>query len=182
MLTITCSDPDFDEENYVCHLQCERTYAFCGHRCVKRCYEECGPCEVILGLKLFSYKHKLITKVFKLMQSLFIKYFQTISLRPHPKCGHPTPSQCHVPILDPCIYPVQAKNPSFCGHEILVPCYLSDKLSSADISVYCRADCVKGVTNVCGHDCKGSCMRCYQGRFHIRCTEPCEKSLICRHL
>ncbi|OXA52764.1 NFX1-type zinc finger-containing protein 1 [Folsomia candida] len=150
MLTITCSDPDFDEENYVCHLQCERTYAFCGHRCVKRCYEECGPCE-------------------------------TISLRPHPKCGHPTPSQCHVPILDPCIYPVQAKNPSFCGHEILVPCYLSDKLSSADISVYCRADCVKGVTNVCGHDCKGSCMRCYQGRFHIRCTEPCEKSLICRH-
>ena len=33
----------------------------------------------------------------------------------------------------------------------------------------------------CGHRCKGTCGKCFQGRYHTPCAEKCNRVLICGH-
>ena len=43
-----CHACDFDHSQARCTLPCERGHPVCGHRCTRKCYEECGVCEELV--------------------------------------------------------------------------------------------------------------------------------------
>lgn len=61
-----------------------------------------------------------------------------------------------------CNETVEAKSP--CGHMVTINC--SDAKDRWKLLSLCQAPC--GITLKCGHLCKGSCIRCIRGRFHVR--------------
>ncbi|CAL8144723.1 unnamed protein product [Orchesella dallaii] len=155
-VTIICSEPDVDENNYYCEQKCMRIHPFCRHPCTKVCGEECGDCEASIK--------KVVTGCTR--GHMIVK-----------KCTSKSSSkQCNC-----LVFPA---SPSACGHKVKVPCHEADRLTPNQISEYCDVPCDTAFfgDGECGHGCRGSCKKCYQGRFHMRCQEACDKILICGHL
>lgn len=43
---LSCHPRDPDHTEYECYEPCTKTLCDLGHKCKKRCYQECGPCPV----------------------------------------------------------------------------------------------------------------------------------------
>ena len=85
-------------------------------------------------------------------------------------CGHKCTGICGDSCSIPCAVTVTHSKWS-CGHEVTVNC------SALPESCYVKCKAILE----CGHRCKGTCGKCFQGRYHTPCAEKCNRVLICGH-
>ena len=137
---VPCSQPASEVS---CPLQCERILAECGHRCQKKCHEQCTPC---------------IQKVYKTLPGCYHRVQAPCSIPasevscpiPCPKvldCGHQCVKKCSQP-CHPCQIMV-TKEILPCKHKQKMPC------STRPEEVVCRSRCSKLLA--CGHPCTQNC-------------------------
>ena len=84
----------------------------------------------------------------------------------------------------PCFAPFNVK--LLCGHFSLLLCFVTQNPQELEkCSKQCQEKCeyyFDPQEGGCGHYCKGTCADCWQGRFHIKCTEVCNRTLECGHV
>eukprot|EP01116_Phalansterium_solitarium_P021910 TRINITY_DN7033_c0_g1_i2.p1 TRINITY_DN7033_c0_g1~~TRINITY_DN7033_c0_g1_i2.p1 ORF type:complete len:1253 (+),score=300.21 TRINITY_DN7033_c0_g1_i2:224-3982(+) len=129
-----------------CMKPCERVHEKCGHVCGKRCYEECGDCQMLLDKKLPCGHTELVP--------CCVEAEDHTCPRPCTKllpCGlHKCPRQCGQSCATFC-HTVVAK-PLPCGHTAKVEC-------SADVAkVKCTVPCLACYPG-CGHRCAATCCK-----------------------
>ncbi|XP_019853694.1 PREDICTED: NFX1-type zinc finger-containing protein 1-like [Amphimedon queenslandica] len=137
-----------------------------GHICCKKCYEDCGNCEVPVLRKLpkcghektmLCYEKVLNAECHEMCQKVF-------------KCKHVCQKMCYEECDILCREPV-TKFFSSCLHSNVIPCYQDPK------SAKCTKPCEK--KKACGHLCQGQC-----GELCLlyECNEPKELALPCNHV
>lgn len=168
--TIFCHPYDETHRNFKCKKPCERILCDYGHKCKKKCFENCGSCLELVPKRLPGCKHIMKIPCYKNPEDIDCDHrYQIQLLCGHFSeiiCGHPNPV-CHKLIL------CQA----LCGHNVKIECVNSQnewkKLKM------CEQKCNKELE--CEHLCKGKCNQCNQGRLHITCEERCKRILVCGH-
>ncbi|CAL8071440.1 unnamed protein product [Orchesella dallaii] len=150
-----CNGTIDDENFYYCQQKCTHIHLICSHPCTKVCGDECGDCEMSIKTAV-----------------------------PECKRGHMIVKKCSAKFPEYCNSMVVPATPSSCGHKVRVPCHEADRLTANQISEHCEVQCEANFfgNGECGHICEGSCRKCYQGRFHMRCGAACDKTLICGHM
>ncbi|XP_041040924.1 NFX1-type zinc finger-containing protein 1-like [Carcharodon carcharias] len=176
------------QRGYRCKEPCGRVLCDGGHRCPKRCWEECGPCKETVEKVLPKCGH-----------AQMVPCGPTPEAAPcdHPcerllECGH----QCQQPCSKNCAdFPCMGKCPEVleCGHPCVGTCgdCLEGRLHRG-----CNRKC--GRLLLCGHRCKDPCAdscqpcrlpcahRCWHGQCQKKCREACDPCLKpcpwrCRH-
>jgi hypothetical protein len=87
-----------------------------------------------------------------------------------PQCGHFRQMLCSQP-CDSYYCLVQVEKDLPCGHKVLEDCHKNVKI------ILCPELCKTLLE--CEHECKGTCGRCQQGRFHTGCESDCGQTLLC---
>lgn len=165
-----CHPYDPEHKKYKCVKKCEKILCDLGHKCTLLCHKECPKnCPVKV--------EKIIPKC---------QHTQMIPCHQDPNtftcqepcqkllsCEHPCESVCGLPCTSKCKVKVILK--LRCGHTQEDACFYKDCIDKAE----CKAPC--GHQLKCGHACRGTCGKCFQGRFHFSCSHKCERLLICSH-
>ena len=163
-----------DCNSFKCLKACERINPNCKyklHKCNKRCYEDCGPCQGKIDVKL-PCSHikkdanccddinliKCVEKCNKILDC-----FHKCELT----CGEDCKSK-------PCKQKIKIK--LNCGHINEIECHQYKDLSQ----VICQEKC--GAILKCGHNCAGTCGKCLQGTLHTKCNHECGRNLPCGHV
>ncbi|KAG1963351.1 NFX1-type zinc finger-containing protein 1 [Pimephales promelas] len=168
--TRMCHPYDAEHKKYKCMKDCPKVKCELGHKCMKRCYQECGECRVLVNKIIPSCQHN---QEVPCHQDPATFECQEDCQKTLP-CGHPCKATCGVSCTSQCMTRVQME--LRCGHVQKEPCYISrDHKNEPN----CRQKC--GTTLKCGHTCPGSCHACYQGRLHRGCTHKCQATLVCSH-
>lgn len=143
-----------DYKRNKCRRRCLEKFP-CGHACPKTCWEPCGTCEVPALRKVAGCP--------------FGHTVQAV-------CGGPEPTGCKeiVPSL----------KPADCGHEVLVECSKVYEVTFYELATMCTTKCTTHFDREgeCGHQCRGVCNVCFQGRLHKRCQHTCGKVQFCGHM
>ncbi|KAI5619584.1 NFX1-type zinc finger-containing protein 1, partial [Silurus asotus] len=165
-----CHPYDADHKKYKCNKTCPKVLCELGHKCPKRCYQECGKCEVRLEKVVPKCLHKQKMPCHQDPE----KFVCRIPCQKKLRCGHPCQASCGEECTVNCnvLVPMELK----CGHTQEEPCS-----SSRDLKYMppCRTPC--DAILKCGHSCSGTCHKCHQGRFHIACKHQCQHVLPCSH-
>ncbi|XP_006782832.1 NFX1-type zinc finger-containing protein 1 [Neolamprologus brichardi] len=165
-----CHPYDPEHKKYKCVKKCEKILCDLGHKCTLLCHKECPKnCPVKV--------EKIIPKC---------QHTQMIPCHQDPNtftcqepcqkllsCEHPCKSVCGLPCTSKCKVKVILK--LRCGHTQEDACFYKDCIDKAE----CKAPCEHQLK--CGHACRGTCGKCFQGRFHFPCSHKCERLLICSH-
>ncbi|XP_014191465.1 NFX1-type zinc finger-containing protein 1 [Haplochromis burtoni] len=168
--TRVCHPYDPEHKKYKCVKKCEKILCDMGHKCTLLCHKECPKnCPVKV--------EKIIPKC---------QHTQMIPCHQDPNtftcqepcqkllsCEHPCESVCGLPCTSKCKVKVILK--LRCGHTQEDACFYKDCIDKAE----CKAPCEHQLK--CGHACRGTCGKCFQGRFHFACYHKCERLLICSH-
>nr|XP_004547697.2 NFX1-type zinc finger-containing protein 1 [Maylandia zebra] len=168
--TRVCHPYDPEHKKYKCVKKCEKILCDMGHKCTLLCHIECPKnCPVKV--------EKIIPKC---------QHTQMIPCHQDPNtftcqepcqkllsCEHPCESVCGLPCTSKCKVKVILK--LRCGHTQEDACFYKDCIDKAE----CKAPCEHQLK--CGHACRGTCGKCFQGRFHFGCYHKCERLLICSH-
>ena len=152
-----------------CMKPCEYRL-LCGHVCPKVCHP-------------YDPKHKLIFCTKKCPKKC-IEGHQCTGV-----CSQDCPS-CTVLVK---------KTMPWCNHQQMIPCCVNPRNRRCTFKVTkelecghkgefecgdsineCREPCNEKLE--CGHTCKGSCVKCYQGKLHVDCREKCKRPQICEHV
>lgn len=168
--TRMCHPYDAEHKKYKCTKDCPKVLCELGHKCTRRCYQECGKCRVLLDKIIPSCQH--IQKV-PCHQDPETFVCQEPCQKTLP-CGHPCKATCGESCTSQCMVKVEMQLK--CGHMQEEPCYISKDHKREP---NCRSKC--GTTLKCGHPCPGTCYRCCQGRLHKACTHKCQETLVCSH-
>ncbi|GFN92405.1 nfx1-type Zinc finger-containing protein 1-like [Plakobranchus ocellatus] len=169
---LTCHGYDRDHEKYKCNKPCTKSCIF-GHRCQKKCFQDCGKCEVPVQKQIPSCGHKDSVPC-------HLPAENAICCQPCEKilddCEHQCSGQCgHCKAISKhrlCEKLVHYMWP--CRHLEQVKCHQKPDLFA------CPHPCEAVLE--CGHRCKGTCGHCLQGQVHKACGEICKKMLPCGHL
>ena len=166
----------YTHEDVKCMKPCQR-FLGCGHTCVgenkqKLCYEECGPCNVLVDKQLETCGHySRISCCVPPDHALCTEPCRRLLACSHSCsgfCGNDCKqTQCQVSIQSQLV----------CGHKQLIPCFLT-KYNILILS--CKEKCVSLLE--CGHPCSGTCGTCVGSTAHQPCDQLCEKRLVCGHL
>ncbi|XP_053309484.1 NFX1-type zinc finger-containing protein 1 [Spea bombifrons] len=170
--TRVCHPYDLDHKEYQCNKSCEKVLCKDGHQCKRRCFERCGQCMVEVEKAMPVCGHYQMVPC-----SISVSLFScTIPCQKILKCGHQCDKLCGEDCEERCPeeVPVDLK----CGHSQMIECWKKHDVVFG-MPVKCRERCHFQLR--CGHNCQGTCDRCYQGRFHQNCRQPCERLLICSH-
>ncbi|XP_063329532.1 NFX1-type zinc finger-containing protein 1 [Pelmatolapia mariae] len=165
-----CHPYDPEHKKYKCVKKCEKILCDLGHKCTLVCHKECPK--------------KCPVKVEKIIPKC--QHTQMIPCHQDPNtftcqepcqkllsCEHPCESVCGLPCTSKCKVKVILK--LRCGHTQEDACFYKDCIDKAE----CKAPCEHQLK--CGHACRGTCGKCFQGRFHFPCYHKCERLLICSH-
>lgn len=168
--TRMCHPYDAEHKEYKCMKDCPKVMCELGHKCMKRCYQECGKCRVPV--------HKIIPSCLHNQMVPCHQDPETFACQEHCQktlsCSHPCKATCGDSCTSQCMTRVQMQLK--CGHIQEEPCYISRDPKKEPI---CRTKC--GTTLKCGHTCPGTCHGCCQGRLHKGCTHKCRETLVCSH-
>ncbi|EHB05998.1 NFX1-type zinc finger-containing protein 1 [Heterocephalus glaber] len=170
--TRACHPYDSSHKEFQCMKPCQKVICPDGHRCPLVCFEECKPCQVKVPKTIPQCGHKQMVPC-SMPESDFC------CQEPCPKvlrCGHRCSHACGEGCVQLCPEMVTVKLK--CGHNQQVKCGNVADLKY-DMPVECTTKC--GIILDCGHPCPGSCHSCFEGRFHVRCQQPCKRLLICSH-
>ncbi|KAK3589513.1 hypothetical protein CHS0354_041634 [Potamilus streckersoni] len=151
-----------------CDEICRKPLCKRGHKCHKKCSEDCGLCREKVKKVLPKCGHEQIVPCHMDPNESQCenRCDRTIS------CGHRCQKKCGQPCNTEANCNELVKAVAECSHEIQAACHA--KLNPP-CSVACR------ITLECGHVCKGTCSSCFYGRVHQPCREQCNKFLVCGH-
>ncbi|KAF8768117.1 NFX1-type zinc finger-containing protein 1 [Argiope bruennichi] len=169
---LMCHPYDKKHEKVRCLESCDRKCMY-GHSCKKTCSEACGPCSVFVERQVEPCGHIINVYCFR-RDSNVLKCD-----KPCEKilaCGHQCQNICSSVCTSKCLKKEKIAS-SVCGHSVEVECCKSGDL--LHLAKICKKPCNMKLS--CGHECQGTCSKCYQGRLHISCTQPCKRILICGH-
>ncbi|XP_047439999.1 NFX1-type zinc finger-containing protein 1 isoform X2 [Mugil cephalus] len=165
-----CHPYDPEHKKYKCLKPCQKILCNEGHRCNLVCHKECPK--------------KCPVKVEKVIPRC--QHTQMIPCHQDPKtfecqepcqellpCGHPCDAVCGQPCTWKCKVKVTIKLK--CGHSQKDSCFYKTENEGPECKTPCRHQLK------CGHDCRGTCGKCFQGRYHFPCSHQCERLLICSH-
>lgn len=160
-----------------CMEACIRQYAVCGHSCPKRCWEECGLCNLSIPSVPLPCGHVAVSLQCHEAQDLTqVKCQQTV-IKKVSLCGHEIKVACHTDINKTKCRTICGENLP-CGHQCKRPCWqcksTSDKVVKVNHGV-CTNACGRSFTT-CNHECRGVC---HGKEPCIPCSLPCE--IRCSH-
>ncbi|ELU02825.1 hypothetical protein CAPTEDRAFT_212972 [Capitella teleta] len=158
-----CHAYDMEHTQVRCLQPCALELCERGHRCRKRCCDDCGSCEYKMRI-IFDCKHTTFVPCPQYEEATCREPCEFIL-----SCGHPCKKACGEEHTQQCMVKMLRHLP--CGHSVRVPCYLT--------TITCRDQCKAKLP--CGHICTGSCGLCQQGKHHIACSAPCTAVLVCGH-
>nr|XP_009860073.1 NFX1-type zinc finger-containing protein 1 isoform X1 [Ciona intestinalis] len=165
----SCHPDDQDHTKFKCRKPCPKSCSK-GHRCKKKCSDDCGPCTERMEKMVPSCCH--IEKMYCSKDPS-----EHICLKPCSKtlaCGHKCTSVCGRPCkAELCTEKIKVD--LSCGHESKILC----RDSANPDKDKCNEPCDEMLK--CGHVCKGTCSSCMQGRLHKRCGKKCGRVLFCGH-
>ncbi|XP_069160407.1 NFX1-type zinc finger-containing protein 1-like isoform X2 [Procambarus clarkii] len=160
-----------------CQNKCRKMLE-CGHHCPKKCFEECGGCQVMVKSVVPGCLHEIQIRCGLIPLKSQCHGPCVLQLA----CGHQCQERCNEPCSASCR--VRVTSPIRCPkyHFIKVPCHLRRTCTKNHEAAwpYCTEPC--GTVLDCGHVCKGQCGDCLHGRLHVVCGEKCGKSLVCGHV
>ncbi|GBM69727.1 NFX1-type zinc finger-containing protein 1 [Araneus ventricosus] len=169
---LLCHPYDKKHKNVKCLKACTKKCDY-GHSCKKLCSEDCGPCTTLVERQMEPCGH--IIKV-KCCMRYFSEQKCTELCEKCLSCGHRCQNKCSSDCTSKCLKKEERVSP-ICGHTVEVECCNSDDLEH--FAKICKKPCNEILS--CGHECQGTCSKCFQGRLHIPCTQRCERTLICGH-
>ena len=145
-----CSDK---ASEYKCEEKVKKKFSNCNHHITLPCHVPIDEvrCEEKVNKKL-KCGHRVTTKCYVDVSQL--KCQQKSNL----ECGHTYDQKCSKPI-EKCLQKVSKKFP-LCSHKMKLRC-------CDDLPPNCTARCT--VKLLCGHQCTGNCLKCFQGRMHKAC-------------
>ena len=161
-----CHILDKDHKDYECQKPCNKSLCENGHRCKRKCYQECGDCDVYMEKKLPKCGHIQMVPCHK-DPSTFVCEERCAKALP---CKHTCQNKCGKACTDKCRVNVEHTWP--CGHAGKVLCYEKN-------TAPCPEPC--GFVLECQHICSGTCGTCFEGRFHRPCRNYCSRILVCGH-
>jgi hypothetical protein len=135
-----------------CNEDCIRQYPNCDHICPKRCYEDCGRCQVKIttNIMLQCGHSPESLPCYETIDLSKVKCQQKAPRR-LPVCGHEVNIQCHIDVETyKCENLCDTVLP--CGHEVNIQCHI-------DVETYkCESLC--DTVLPCGHNCIRKCKQC----------------------
>ncbi|KAM4740439.1 NFX1-type zinc finger-containing protein 1 isoform 2-T2 [Anableps anableps] len=165
-----CHPYDPEHKKFNCTKKCEKILCNEGHRCTRLCHQVCPKkCPVKVEKIIPHCQHTQMVPCHQDPETF-------VCQDPCQKlltCGHRCDSVCGKPCSTRCIVIVTLK--LCCGHSQQGACYYKTSKEQPECKVQCKHQLK------CGHDCRGTCSKCYQGRFHNPCPRRCERLLICSH-
>ncbi|KAG9356146.1 hypothetical protein JZ751_000990 [Albula glossodonta] len=172
--TKVCHPADMEHKLFKCVEPCPKTLCQDGHRCPKRCHQECGECQVLVTKTIPRCGHKQ-----KVPCSLSPDMFTCrVPCDKMLACGHKCIQDCGETCTWNC--PQKVTVDLACGHQIVVACYIKQKADSNGELFPCMKRCKTKLD--CGHPCPGNCFQCKGGTVHLPCASACDVQLICSHL
>lgn len=172
-----------------CMEACIKQYSGCGHSCPKRCWEECGRCNLSIPSVPLPCGHIVISLQCHEAQDLArVKCQQTVTKKVS-LCGHNVRASCHTNVnKTKCKMVCGEYLP--CGHQCKKPCWncksrSDDGLVKVDHGI-CTNACGRSFTT-CNHECRGVChgkepcnpcslpceVRCSHSKCGKKCYESC---------
>jgi len=148
----------YSHDQLECNKVCTKKHEGCGHPCTKRCFEDCGPCQVLVEKLDEHCGHK--NKV-----PCYVPIDEAVCTQPCSKMmpckKHPCPKMCGEVCGQFC-HAIVEKDLK-CGHSAKLEC-------GEDPWKYrCSFPCLSFLE--CGHKCIGVCSSCQQGKQHLKCAE-----------
>lgn len=163
----TCHAYDREHKKIRCSKKCNRILCDFGHRCSKRCWEECGDCQFPMEKVVPGCQHRQTMACHKDPAT----FACTKPCRHELSCGHQCGEKCGKPHTTKCV--VQVNFDWSCGHRGRIACHLTKNPPP------CREPCKTLLR--CDHPCPGTCGSCFQGRVHQACKSKCGRTLVCSH-
>ncbi|KAF7649472.1 hypothetical protein LDENG_00140980 [Lucifuga dentata] len=167
--TRACHPYDAEHKKYKCGKQCTKILCDLGHRCPLVCHKPCPKCPVKVEKIIPKCQHKQMVPCHQDPETFVCQEPCQKMLQ----CGHPCDSVCGKPCTKQCLAKITFK--LRCGHSQQGPCFY--KILGKEPN--CWTPCKQQLK--CGHDCKGNCHGCFQGRYHFSCFHQCERLLVCSH-
>nr|XP_061814239.1 NFX1-type zinc finger-containing protein 1-like [Nerophis lumbriciformis] len=168
-----CHAYDKEHEQYKCLKDCTKILCDLGHKCPQSCYQDCPEeCPIKIEKTIPMCGHKQMVPCFQDPSTFLCKMQCQKTLQ----CGHPCTSWCSMPCTSKCIVSVTLQ--LRCGHRQEGACFYQT-VDDVDDEPLCKTPCKQQLE--CGHACRGTCSRCYNGRFHLACSYKCDRLLICSH-
>ncbi|PSN54493.1 hypothetical protein C0J52_05539 [Blattella germanica] len=195
-----CHVIDREHNNYNCPVTpCDKVMCVLGHKCKKSCFEDCGPCLVIVQRNL-PCGHEVHLPC----HENYLDYKCTVRVKKViPDCKHenemdcwmnPSKFTCLVPCtsrLDDCGHTCRLKchvnkDPDHLDYKCKKPCPLTNAQCSKDhpCTKRCYEECglceeiVVKESPACGHKNK---MPCHLDPIQFDCLDKCERTMKCGH-
>ena len=150
-----CSQPTTD---HICQERCNKLLCLEGHRCPKRCYEPCGPCNVLVERTL-GCGHKNTMQCHVDPATVKCKLPKKALL---PFCNHQAEIACgDTPEVVRCPFPCDIRLD--CGHGCTLKCHVRN--DPGHEKYLCRKACEKRNVSCkrshkCGKQCHEECRLC----------------------
>ena len=180
---------------YSCDADCDKKCDN-GHRCLRKCYEFCGRCEVKILKQIPVCGHTILVKCYSSPDhSLCTEQCEQLLA-----CGHRCPLRCSRPCTS-AVCKVIMNVTLDCGHSVSMKCCESKLWDSKFCNKPCERtlSCGHKCTMKCGQPCTQRCMKkvaknwpcghklkrpCYQllQPSNYPCNEKCKTILPCGHL
>jgi hypothetical protein len=151
-----CHPTDRDHVEYECRKPCAKILCASGHRCMKRCYEMCGKCEVFVAKIIPRCGHEQMVKCHVPPEEFTC---QLPCEKVLPLCGHKCQTICGRPCTTDCSVMVPDR-PWPCGHLLSVECFLNPTNFECNVPVK--------KTLPCGHSLE---LDCSDNADSYKCTE-----------
>ncbi|XP_061109480.1 NFX1-type zinc finger-containing protein 1-like isoform X2 [Conger conger] len=171
--TRLCHPTDSDHKLFKCTKPCTKTLCQDGHRCPKKCSEECGECQVIVTRTMPKCGHEQEVPCSHSLDSFICQ----VPCNKMLQCGHLCVRGCGESCTENC--PQRVTVPLDCGHQRVMQCHVKQEVDNNQEQVKCWKKCDAELE--CGHICLGSCFQCAGGSMHLPCASPCNTQLICFH-
>ncbi|KAG9356145.1 hypothetical protein JZ751_000989 [Albula glossodonta] len=171
--TKVCHPSDMEHKLYKCDKPCAKTLCQDGHRCPKRCHQECGECQEVVTKTMPRCGHEQDVPC-SVSLDKFICRVPCNKILP---CGHLCVRGCGETCTRNCPHKVTVD--LACGHQRVMLCHVKQDADSKGEQIRCWKKCDAELD--CGHPCPGNCFQCAGGSAHLPCTSACNIQLICSH-
>ncbi|XP_066577411.1 NFX1-type zinc finger-containing protein 1 isoform X2 [Amia ocellicauda] len=171
--TRKCHPFDSEHKTFKCMKPCPKTLCQDGHKCKKKCFEECGKCQVMVTKTMPKCGHGQQVACSVPVEMFACQMPCDKSL----PCGHKCIRACSSFCTQRC--PQRVTVDLECGHQVNMQCYAKQEAEENNMKIDCWVKC--GAQLDCGHVCSGNCTVCSIGKSHIPCQSQCEERLICSH-
>ncbi|KAF9157254.1 hypothetical protein BGX20_004037, partial [Mortierella sp. AD010] len=130
-----CHFDDQEHKNFKCQEPCDRFHWLCGHRCTKRCIEDCGDCHLPIGNLILPCGHKLENASCPQRRNPYAIQCKERVIKRLPHCEHKVEMDCYQNANSVQCNERVIKRLPRCEHEIEMDCCKSAS------GVQCKAKC-----------------------------------------